>query len=94
LGTGLYDGYYNVAWKNNSETLPVVYIITDAPAHGEQYWNETGYKLASEWNFSTPAGYIEELVGLYCTGLGAKVYLLDLLHNQKFNLTGQMWKIV
>jgi hypothetical protein len=58
-----------LSWKKTAKHL--VYLLTDAPAHGKHYWDNS--ELASETRVyndflpSLPVGTIEALVARYCT---------------------------
>jgi len=99
LAQALSDGLDadQLSWSTSAKHL--VYLLTDAPAHGSQYWDETA--LATEDTAihdlveDPPAGTIEDLIGRYCDELDATVYLLDLLwHGTGGNYTSQMYGMV
>jgi hypothetical protein len=55
-------------WKKTAKHL--VYLLTDAPAHGKHYWDKselaTETRVYSDFLPAQPEGTIEALVARYC----------------------------
>jgi hypothetical protein len=84
LARALTDGLdtAKLRWRTSADHF--VYLLTDAPAHGTQYWSSTALaslSITTEAKDSLPgeaAGTIEDLIGRYCSTLSAQVQLIDL----------------
>lgn len=98
LEDALIDGLNpaKVAWKDGYQKM--LFIVTDSPAHGTQYWDRSKLAVASLTrdlhNSSVAAGTIEALVNRYCKELTpvASVQVFDLYYQnrQEYNFTSQM----
>ena len=83
VASALEDGLnkQKLSWKDSAKHL--VYLLTDAPAHGSAYWDKTALaqekRLIHDSASESPAGVIEALIDKYCNDLKSRVYLLDLL---------------
>lgn len=96
LETALRDGLdkKKVSWKASAQHL--VYLLSDAPPHGKQYWEKS--ELASEARVYKdflevqPEGVVETLLGRYCSEQKATIYLFDMLWpSTEGNYTGAFY---